>query len=198
MCVGSPCVGGSPHPPARIMSIQLFSPDTSIPSISNYHTPWEPIREAWGSAFRIQACLVAQLCHRSQQWLTGQSPPCHSCHCSLPGPSGPHIPPWRSLHLWLPYLHRLGTQGGGGGIAFSLQASARCSPQHIPAPLHQHPITLRKLPSGCAGLNLLSHQLPCHLAQAWPHIGAQIAPVWWVRQKGGQVGMTHLLLRKQL
>lgn len=28
----------------------------------------------------------------------------------------------------------------------------RYSPQHIPAPLNQHPVALRKLPSACAGL----------------------------------------------
>lgn len=157
MCVGNSCVGGSPHPPAGIMSTLLFSPDTSMSSISDHHTPWEPIREAWGSAFRIQAHLVAQLCHRSQQWLTGQSPPCHSCHCSLPGPSGLHIPSWRPFAPMAPLPSQ--AWHWGGGTDFSLQASAKCSPQHIPAPLHQQPITLRKLPSGCVGLNLLSHQL---------------------------------------
>lgn len=151
MCVGSPCVGGSPHPPARIMSTQLFSPDTSVPSISNYHTPQEPIREAWGSAFRIQACLVAQLCHRSQQWLTGQSPPCHSCHCSLPGPSGPHIPPWRSLHLWLPYLHRLGTQGRGGGHSFQPPSLCQVFPSAHPSPSTPAPHHPEKAPFRVCG-----------------------------------------------
>lgn len=115
MCVGSSCVGGSPHPPAGITSTLLFSPDTSMSSISDHHTPWEPIREAWGSAFRIQAHLVAQLCHRSQQRLTGQSPPCHSCHCPLPGHT---YLPGGLLHLWLPYPHRFGT-GAGAQISAS-------------------------------------------------------------------------------
>lgn len=66
-------VGGSPHPSAGITSPQLFGLETLIPSLT--HTTREPVREAWGSAFRIQTHLFSRLHCPSQQQLTGPSPP---------------------------------------------------------------------------------------------------------------------------
>lgn len=99
-----PCVGGSPHPSAGIPSPQLFGPETLLPSLT--HTTREPVREAWGSAFRIQIHLFSRLHCPSQQWLTGPSPP---------GPFLPRLlsqPYWavhaslEALCTWLPWPHR--------------------------------------------------------------------------------------------
>lgn len=71
-------------------------------AISDCHTTWEPVREARGSAFKMQTHLFSRLRHPSQRQLTGPSPPCpwlltQPCrvvHASL-----------EALCTWLPWPH---------------------------------------------------------------------------------------------
>lgn len=95
-----PCVGGSPHPSAGIISPQLFSPKTLIPSLT--HTTREPIREARGSAFRIQIHLFSWLHCPSQQWLTGSSPPCPFLPLFFSQPYWAVHASIEALYIWLP------------------------------------------------------------------------------------------------
>lgn len=107
-------------------------------AISDCHTTWEPVREARGSAFKMQTHLFSRLRHPSQRQLTCPSPPCPSCHCSSPSPAGSCTPPLR------PFAR------GSLGRTVGPQASCRCSSQHVPAPLHQHCFP-EKAPFRCAG-----------------------------------------------
>lgn len=107
-------------------------------AISDCHTTWEPVREARGSAFKMQTHLFSRLCHPSQRQLTGPSPPCPSCHCSSPSPAGSCTPPLR------PFAR------GSLGHTVGPQASCRCSSQYVPAPLNQHRFP-EKAPFRCAG-----------------------------------------------
>lgn len=157
------------------------------------------VRTHWAPVLRIQQSL-----HLLGSAQNPNPPPYSSTVLSRDACGRPHPPPpadashpaLLGLHTSREALFNRGSLGltgsASGGHGFWPSGPAGCSSQYIPAPLHQHPVTLR------AHFRVFGTVSQTSFLVTWPRHSPnrclESTEVWWV----GQEGRTRLLLRKQL